>query len=316
MKTHSLACALAALLLTGLVSRGADAASEWQKLKGAADWALLENDNIKAEALLLPAVEKAKQFGMMDRRYAETLRMLIQGAREVPDFATADSAVKQLLAVDAMRLGTNSTELAIDLLYEADVATRQEDFPRAQNALTQSSQIVEKSCGPLAPPMGFCYFTRGNFELPQKHFSAAETNYQKALELLEKSRMLGYYTDTNGPVTYQLTPAPEGIAGVALYKMAVCQRQEGNHAAAEASLQKSINIVKSKYGHWARLLVDPLLSLAEMEVEEGKLPEAEKAVKWALGALKSAPPTHPLNIEARELLDDIKAEKKKKSAAK
>ena len=297
----------AALLLTFLCPtvRAGDDASEWKRLNREGTKALEKNDFTRAEALLLQAVAKAEAFGPEDKRYAESYRPLAHAATQLQDYQTADLAYTRLAYADGKRLGTNDLRVAQDLLDYVEIAGYTRQFVLGTDALGRATEIVEQKLGKFSRGMGLCYATRAGLELQAHALRQADTNFQKALELLEGTQTVMHFSgdDLQMKQAY-FSPPPIFVANV-LNKLAICQRQEKKYPEAAASLRRSLDLLEREYGGNSLYLFNGLFNLAGVYADEGKLSEAETAARRAVSLARTVDRSNPTVKSAHALLAKI-----------
>jgi tetratricopeptide (TPR) repeat protein len=297
-----------AALLLGclcLTAYASDNAAVWKRLNREGKNALKANDFAKAEPLLLKAAAAAEAFGPEDERYAESYRPLAIAAEELRDYPTADLAYTRLAYADGKRLGTNDIKVAEDLLGYVEVTGFTEEFMLGREALERAKSIVEMTRGKFSRSMGRYYFVAGNFELQENNLPAAETNFTKALEILDGSKVRIHFSGADIQMKQSYFDPPQAFVATVLGSYALCQRKEKNYGAAEASLLRSIEMLEREYGSSSPNLFNSLSNLALTYLDDGKLPEAEKTARRAVSVLRTIDPSNPVVQPAHALLAKI-----------
>ncbi|HWD17946.1 MAG TPA: tetratricopeptide repeat protein [Verrucomicrobiae bacterium] len=292
--------------LTGLVfcvaaAAWADNATDWKKLNHDGKKALEKNDFATAEKLLLQAADKATNFDLGDERYAESLEPLGHAAVQLRHYTNADMAYARLVEADSKRLGTNSLKVAWDLMQVTEVASYEGEFERGQEALERAISMVTAVRGAVSPAMGMCWAQKGGFELQQQHFLDAETDYKKALPMLEQTGVTMHFSGADLQMKQSYFDPPQVFAIEIMNNLAICQRKEEKYAEAEKTLRDAIKLVEWKYGGDAAHLVTPLANLAATLLDEHKFPEAKDTADRALGILRKINPSLPLAKQLREI---------------
>jgi tetratricopeptide (TPR) repeat protein len=300
-----------------IAAHATDDSAEWKRLERNANIAFAHSEFSKAEKLLIAASQIADKFGPQDKRYAETYRSLGEAFFELQRFDLAADVYKRAADSDGQRLGTNELVVAEDLLRFVEMSGYAGNFLDGREALERATLIIREKGSDSPHLMGICYARRGYLELQESHFAVAETNFLKALEILETEKTERHFAATGFQMRITTFVPEQADAAHVLDQLGVCQTAEKKYSQAETSFLRSIDLMQWKYGKSSGTLVNPCYNLALCYLAEGKLADAEKMARRVFSYFDMVQGPKSMSEKARQLMSKVlRAEGKNDEARK
>jgi tetratricopeptide (TPR) repeat protein len=209
-----------------MTAHAADENAEWKRLNHEGMKALERSDPVGAKAAFYNAVVLADNFGPKDSRFSQSYRALGFSALQMQDYPTADLGYTRAIRGDEARLGSNDLVVASDLLGLVEAARQLEEFVTCHESLERAAKIVEAKQGGASPAMGLCCAARGAVEFQEAHFSAAETNLERAIRLLDKTAWVLHAIGPEEQLSGSFFQPPQILTLEAFTNYAACLREQ------------------------------------------------------------------------------------------
>ena len=227
-------------------------------LTGLARVALLANDNVKAEQMLVQTLAiKEKILGPGHPQVANDLFNLGLVHYRRRDYASAIARYLRALEVREKTLGPSHPLVASTLNNMGLVYWRQRDYPRAEEFLGRALKLYEDTFGPDSLRVANPLANLGIIAKESGSYVLAETRYKRALAIKEKHL---------GP------DHPDLIAPIE--SLAILYRDRGDYTPAEELFQRTLRISETSLGPDHPFVARHLDNIAHLTWATGSLDRA------------------------------------------
>jgi tetratricopeptide (TPR) repeat protein len=280
------------------------AVDAWKKDMRQAKKSLEKNQFSQARDLYEAALAEAEKFPPDDARLSETLNNLARVQTQLGESPDASAALRRALAIDEKRLGTNDIRLAGELLDLGALCAYAHRYNEADGYYLGAQSLAESKFGHFDRTVGVCILQRANAAMMENRLEDSEKLFKQALELIASDRTKFNFAINQYATRSVVLPDKTQVA-VTLNDMGLLYQKEKRYGDAETFFNRSLKILEGEYGKTSLYLCNGLYNLAALEIQEGKLGEAESLLRRSISILKTTDPDHPLAIQTRQLLDKI-----------
>jgi tetratricopeptide (TPR) repeat protein len=174
----------------------------------------------------------------------------------------------------------------------------------------RAQSLAESKFGHFDRVVGVCILQRAGAAMMEDRLEDSEKLFKQALQLIESDRTKFNFAINQYSTRSVWLPNKTQVAS-ALNDMGLLYTKEKKYGDADASFNRSLKIFEGEYGKTSLYLCNGLYNLATLDVQQGKLTEAEALLQRSLSILKPTDSDHPLAIQTRQLLDKILQAKSK-----
>jgi len=286
------------------------AASAWKKDMQQAKDAWKKNQFSQAKDFFQAALVEAEKFEPDDTRLSETLNNLARIHMQLGENPDASANLRRALSIDEKDVAANASRVVGDLLDLGALCAYGHRYEEADGYFLRAQSLAESKFGHFDRVVGVCILQRAGAAMMEDRLEDSEKLFKQALQLIESDRTKFNFAINQYSTRSVWLPNKTQVAS-ALNDMGLLYTKEKKYGDADASFNRSLKIFEGEYGKTSLYLCNGLYNLATLDVQQGKLTEAEALLQRSLSILKPTDSDHPLAIQTRQLLDKILQAKSK-----